>query len=64
MTSPETSYTRDVTNELSFLLVTHTTCFDVRFGCYGLLNSGFSIRQILDSQGIQMLGQDFGPQDG
>jgi hypothetical protein len=29
MTSPETSYTKDVTNELIFLLVTHMTCFDI-----------------------------------
>jgi hypothetical protein len=34
MTSPETSYTKDVANELSFLLVTHMTCFDLRFGRY------------------------------
>jgi hypothetical protein len=64
MTSLETSYTNDVSNELRFLLITHTTCFDIRFGCYRFLKSGFSARQILDSLGIQMLGQDFGPQDG
>jgi hypothetical protein len=64
MTSLETSYTKDVANELSFLLVIHTTCFDIRFGRYGFLKSGFSTRQILDNLGIQMLGQDFGPQDG
>jgi hypothetical protein len=28
----------DVANELSFLLVTHMTCFDVRFGLCGFLN--------------------------
>ncbi len=32
MTSPETLYTKNVVKELSFLLVTHTTCFDIRFG--------------------------------
>jgi hypothetical protein len=64
MTSPETSYTKNVTNELIFLLVTHMTCFDIRFGRYGYLKSGFSARQILDSLGIQLLGQVFGPQDG
>jgi hypothetical protein len=35
MTSPETSYTKDVANELRFLLVTHMTCFDIWFGSYG-----------------------------
>jgi hypothetical protein len=52
MTSPDTSYTKDVTIELIFLLVTHMTCFDIRFGRYGFLKSGFSARQILDSLGI------------
>jgi hypothetical protein len=51
MTSPETSYTKDVANEVSFLLVTHTTCFDIRFGRYGFLKSGFSARQILEQPG-------------
>jgi hypothetical protein len=64
MTSLETSYAKDVTNELSFLLVTHTTCSDIGFDCYRLLKSGFGARQILDNLGIHMLGQDFGPQDG
>jgi hypothetical protein len=64
MTSPETSYMKNVANKLSFLLVTHMTCFDIRFGRYGFLKSGFSARQILDILGIQVLGQVFGPQDG
>jgi hypothetical protein len=64
MTSPETSYMKDVANELSFLLVTHMTCFDIRFGRYGFLKLSFNSRQILDSLGIQMFDQDFGPQDG
>jgi hypothetical protein len=63
MTSPETLYTKNVTNELSFVLVTYMTCFDIRFGPYGLLKSGFSAGQILDRLGIQVLGQVLGPQD-
>jgi hypothetical protein len=38
MTSLETSYTKNVTNERSFLLVTHMTRFDIQFGCYGFVN--------------------------
>jgi hypothetical protein len=49
-------YTKDVVNELSFLLVTHTTCFDIWFGRYGFLKSGFSAGQILDRLGIHVLG--------
>jgi hypothetical protein len=37
MTSGETSYTKNVANELSFLLVTYMSHFDIRFGCYGFL---------------------------
>jgi hypothetical protein len=48
MTSPETLYTKNVFNELSFLLVTHTTCFDTRFSRYGFLKLGFSAGQNLD----------------
>jgi hypothetical protein len=64
MTSLETLYNKNIFNELIFLLVTHTTCFDIGFGCYGFLKSGFSARQILNSLGIQVLGQGFRPQDG
>jgi hypothetical protein len=64
MTCPETSDTKDVANELNFLLVTHMTCFDIWFDNYRLLKSGFSTRQILDSLGIQMLAQHFELQDG
>jgi hypothetical protein len=64
MTSLETSYTKDVTNEHKFLLVTHMTCFDIWFGRYGFLKSDFSARQILDSLGIQELGQVYRPQEG
>jgi hypothetical protein len=48
MTSPETSYMKNVTNELSFLLVTHTTRFNIRFGRYGVLKSCFSSGQVMD----------------
>jgi hypothetical protein len=41
MTSPETLYTKNVVNELSFLLITHTDYFDTRFGCYEFLNLGY-----------------------
>jgi hypothetical protein len=64
MTSPEASYTKDVANELSFLLVAHTTCFDIRFCRYGFFNSSFNAGQILDSLGIQVLRQVFGAQEG
>jgi hypothetical protein len=47
MTSPETSYTKNVANKLCFLLVTHMTRFDVRFGRYGFLNSGYGAKLIL-----------------
>jgi hypothetical protein len=63
MTSSETLYTKNVANKLSFPLVTHRTCFDTRFGCYGFLKSGYSADQILDRLGIQVLGKVFGPQD-
>jgi hypothetical protein len=49
MTSSETSYMKNVANELRFLLVTHTTCFDIRFGRYGALKFCFSSGQAMDS---------------
>jgi hypothetical protein len=61
MTTPETLYTKNDVNKLSFLLVTHTTCFNTRFDCYEFLKSGFIVRQILDRLVIQVLGQVFGP---
>jgi hypothetical protein len=45
MTSPETSHTKNVTNELSFPVVTHTAHFDIRFDCYGILMSYFSSKR-------------------
>jgi hypothetical protein len=60
MTSPETSYMKNVTNKLSFLLITHMTHFNIRFGRYGILNSYFSSGQV----GLQVFGQVSGPQNG
>jgi hypothetical protein len=39
MTSPKNPHTKNVTNELSFPLVTHMTHFGKRFGRYGILNT-------------------------
>jgi hypothetical protein len=64
MTSLETLYMKDVSKEHILVMVTYTTCFDIRFGCYGFLKSSFNARQILDSLGIQVLGQVFGAQEG
>jgi hypothetical protein len=64
MTSPEMLYTKNVFNEVRFLMVTHMTCFDTRFDRYEFLKSGFSVGQILDRPVIHVLGQIFGPQDG
>jgi hypothetical protein len=38
MTSQETSYMNNIVIELRFLLVTHTTCFDLWFSRYRILN--------------------------
>jgi hypothetical protein len=48
MTSIETLYRNNVVNELSFLLVTHTTSFDIRFGHYGFLEPCLSSGQTMD----------------
>jgi hypothetical protein len=64
MTFLETLYTKNVINERRFLLVTHMTYFDIWFGRYGILKTGFSAGQILDRLSIQVLGQVFWPQDG
>jgi hypothetical protein len=48
MTSPETLYMKNVANKFSFLLVTHMTHFDLRYGRYGFLKSGYSADLILD----------------
>jgi hypothetical protein len=54
---------KNVINELIFLLVTHTTCFNIRFCRYGFLKSGYSADQILDRLDIQVLDLVFGPQE-
>jgi hypothetical protein len=56
------NYAKNVANELSFLLVIHMTCFDIRFDRYGILKSGSSSGQILDRLGTQVLDQVFGSQ--
>jgi hypothetical protein len=48
MISPETSHAKNVANELSFLLVTHTTCFNIWFCRYVFLNLGAGAELILD----------------
>jgi hypothetical protein len=55
---------KNVVNKVSFLLVTHMTCFDTRFGCYRFLKSGYSADPVLDRLGIQVFDQVFGPQGG
>jgi hypothetical protein len=57
MISPGTSYMKNVFNELSFLLVTYTTCFDIRIGRYKILNSGFNAGQILDRMNKELKSQ-------
>jgi hypothetical protein len=39
---------KNVANKLIFLLVTRTTRFDIRFGRYRFLNSGYGAELILD----------------
>jgi hypothetical protein len=48
MASLETSYTKNVANNLKCLVVTHMTCFDIRFGRYGFLKLGYGAELILD----------------
>jgi hypothetical protein len=48
MTYPENSNTNVSVNELSFLLVTHTTYSDARFDSYGFLKSGQDAEDFLD----------------
>jgi hypothetical protein len=64
MTFPETSHTKNVANELRFLLVTHMNHFDIRFGCYGILKSCFSSGYTMDrldcSCSVRFLGHKMG----
>jgi hypothetical protein len=39
---------KNVADELSFLLVTHMACFDIQFGRYGFLKSGYGAEPIPD----------------
>jgi hypothetical protein len=48
MTSPETLYMKNATNELRFPLVTYTAYSNTRFGRYRFLKSGYSAELILD----------------
>jgi hypothetical protein len=57
MTTPETSYTKDLTNELRFLLVTHAIYSNARFDSYGILKSGPGAEDFLDRLDIPMNDQ-------
>jgi hypothetical protein len=63
MTSPKTLYTKNVSNELSFLLITHMTCFDIWFGRYGILKSDYVTDHILNRLAIQVIDQVLGPEE-
>jgi hypothetical protein len=64
MTSPETLHTKNVANELSFPLVTHTTHFNIRLGRYGISNLCFSSEHIQDRpdciRSVRFLGHKMG----
>jgi hypothetical protein len=64
MTSPETSPTKNVANELSFPLVTHMTHFDIRFGRYSILKSCFSSGHVMDRLDYSCLVRFFGHKMG
>jgi hypothetical protein len=48
VTCLETPYTKNITHELSFRMVTHMTHFDIRFRRYGCFKSGYGAELILD----------------
>jgi hypothetical protein len=64
MTSPETSYMKNVPNRLSFPLVTHTTHFGIWFSRYGILNLCFSSGHAKDRlhciRSVRFLGNKMG----
>jgi hypothetical protein len=64
MTFTKTSHMKNVANELSFLLVTHTTHFSIRFSCYGVLNSCSSSKHVKDRsdciRSVRFLGHKMG----
>jgi hypothetical protein len=59
MTLPEALYTKDATNEPSFLPVIHMTSFDIEISQYEFLKSDFAAEQILDKLTIRALDQIF-----
>jgi hypothetical protein len=59
MTFPKTLYMKDVANELSFLLVTHTTSSNLQSNRYEFLKSDLDAEQILDRLTIQAFDQNF-----
>jgi hypothetical protein len=63
-TSLETLHTKNVANELSFLLVTHVTHFDIRFGHYSILESFFSYEQVMDRLDCRCSVRFLGPKMG
>jgi hypothetical protein len=54
---------KNVANEPSFLLFTHTTSFNIRINRYEFLKSDFAAEKILGRLTIQAFDQNFGPQD-
>jgi hypothetical protein len=63
MTFLETLYMKDVTNELRFPLVTHTTSFDIQSIRYEFLKSDLDAEQIVNRLTMHAFDQNFGPQD-
>jgi hypothetical protein len=57
MTCLETLYTKDVANEISFLLITHMTYSDARFDSYRILKPGPGAEDFLDRLDIPMNDQ-------
>jgi hypothetical protein len=55
MASSETFYTKNVINELIFLLVTHMTHFDIQFCHYGALKFCFGSGQVMDRSDCRCL---------
>jgi hypothetical protein len=64
MTSPATSHTKNVANEIIFPLVTHMTHFDILFRRYGILKLCFSSEHVQDRPdfigSVRFLGHKMG----
>jgi hypothetical protein len=64
MISPETLPMKNVANQLTFPLVTHTTHFNIPFVCYGILKSCFGSGHVMDrfdcSCSVRFLGHKMG----